>query len=100
MINLDNTLKSDAQVGLHPDMVGNEDLYDRGRACIVQGVSYKNNNGSHFREEIFRSWVEVSTITFSSGWVGRYLEQEFAPLEYPDDFPNDDMKDPLAIEMG
>jgi hypothetical protein len=37
---------------------------------------------------------------FSSGWVGRYLQGEFAPEIYPDNFPNDDMKDPLAIEMG
>jgi hypothetical protein len=37
---------------------------------------------------------------FSSGWVGRYLEKEYEPLVYPNDFPNDEMKDPLAIEMG
>jgi len=37
---------------------------------------------------------------FSSGWVGRYLQEEFAPKTYPDDFPNPEMKDPLAIEMG
>jgi hypothetical protein len=37
---------------------------------------------------------------FGSGWVGRYLQQEFAPEAYPNDFPNADMLDPLAIEMG
>jgi uncharacterized protein (DUF1501 family) len=100
MINLDSTLKSDAQVGLHPDMVGMKDLYDRGRACIVQGVSYKNNNGSHFRGRDISFMGGSFDDYFSSGWVGRYLEQEFAPMAYPDDFPNADMKDPLAIEMG
>jgi hypothetical protein len=39
---------------------------------------------------------------FQSGWVGRYLEGLYAPLnmEYPKDFPNPTMPDPLAIEMG
>ncbi len=100
MINLDSTLKGEAQVGLHPDMMGMKDLYDRGRACIVQGVSYKNNNGSHFRGRDISFMGGSFDDYFSSGWVGRYLQQEFAPLQYPDDFPNDDMKDPLAIEMG
>jgi len=101
MINLDSTLKADAQVGLHPDMFGLKDLYDRGRACIVQGVSYKNNNGSHFRGRDISFMGGSFDDYFSSGWVGRYLEQEFAPMgHYPEDFPQPDMLDPLAIEMG
>jgi uncharacterized protein (DUF1501 family) len=100
MIPLDSTLPSDAQVGLHPDMIAMKDLYDRGRMCIVQGVSYKNNNGSHFRGRDISFMGGSFDDYFSSGWVGRYLQQEFAPSVYPDDFPNNDMKDPLAIEMG
>ena len=83
MIPLDTTLKSDAQVGLHPDMVGLKDLYDRGRACIVQGVSYKNNNGSHFRGRDISFMGGSFDDYFSSGWVGRYLQQEFAPRSIP-----------------
>jgi len=100
MIMLDNTLASDAQVGLHPDMIGMKDLYDRGRVAIVQGVSYKNNNGSHFRGRDINFMGGSFNDYFSSGWVGRYLEQEFAPQVYPNDFPNTEMPDPLAIEMG
>ena len=100
MITLDTTLASDAQVGLHPDMIGMKDLYDRGRVAIVQGVSYKNNNGSHFRGRDINFMGGSFNDYFSSGWVGRYLEQEFAPQVYPNDFPNPDMPDPLAIEMG
>jgi uncharacterized protein (DUF1501 family) len=100
MIPLDSRLKTEAQVGLHPDMLGLKDMYDRGRACIVQGVSYKNNNGSHFRGRDISFMGGSFDDYFSSGWVGRYLQQEFAPLTYPNDFPNEDMKDPLAIEMG
>lgn len=100
MIPLDSTLAPDAQVGLHPDMIAMKDLYDRGRMSIVQGVSYKNNNGSHFRGRDISFMGGGFDDYFSSGWVGRYLQQEFAPKVYPNDFPNNDMKDPLAIEMG
>ncbi len=100
MILLDSTLPSDAQVGLHPDMMAMKDLYDRGRMAVVQGVSYKNNNGSHFRGRDISFMGGGFDDYFSSGWVGRYLQQEFAPQLYPNDFPNAEMKDPLAIEMG
>ncbi len=100
MIALDSTLPSDVQVGLHPDMIAMKDLYDRGRMTVVQGVSYKNNNGSHFRGRDISFMGGGFDDYFSSGWVGRYLQQEFAPKVYPNDFPNAEMKDPLAIEMG
>jgi uncharacterized protein (DUF1501 family) len=100
MIPLDSTLPSNAQVGLHPDMLAMKDLYDRGRMTVVQGVSYKNNNGSHFRGRDISFMGGGFDDYFSSGWVGRYLQQEFAPKVYPNDFPNSEMKDPLAIEMG
>lgn len=100
MIPLDSTLPSAVQVGLHPDMIALKDLYDRGRMAVVQGVSYKNNNGSHFRGRDISFMGGGFDDYFSSGWVGRYLQQEFAPEIYPNDFPNAEMKDPLAIEMG
>lgn len=100
MIPLDGTLPSDAQVGLHPDMMAMKQMYDVGRVAFVQGVSYKNNNGSHFRGRDISFMGGSFDDYYSSGWIGRYLQQEFAPQTYPDDFPNDEMKDPLAIEMG
>lgn len=100
VINLDSTLPTNAQVGLHPDMLGMKDLYDRGRMAIVQGVSYKNNNGSHFRGRDISFMGGSFDDYLSSGWIGRYLRQEFAPKSYPADFPNPEMLDPLAIEMG
>ncbi len=99
-IPLDATLPSAAQVGLHPAMQPMKALYDQGRVAFVQGVSYKNNNGSHFRGRDIWFMGGGADDYFGSGWVGRYLQQEFAPETYPDDFPNPDMLDPLAIEMG
>lgn len=99
-IPLDSTLPADAQVGLHPDMLAMKGLYDQGRVTFVQGVSYKNNNGSHFRGRDIWFMGGSADDYYQSGWVGRYLEGEFAPKKYPEDFPNPEMKDPLAIEMG
>lgn len=99
-IPLDSTIAADAQVGLHPDMQAMKGLYDKGRLTVVQGVSYKNNNGSHFRGRDIWFMGGSADDYFQSGWVGRYLQGEFAPQKYPEDFPNTEMPDPLAIEMG
>lgn len=99
-IPLDFTLPTNAQVGLHPSMQAMKGMYDEGRMAFVQGVSYKNNNGSHFRGRDIWFMGGGADDYYGSGWLGRYLQQEYAPLAYPDDFPNSEMLDPLAIEMG
>jgi uncharacterized protein (DUF1501 family) len=100
MIPLDSTLPFSEQVGLHPDMIGIKELYDQGRMAVVQGVSYPQNNGSHFRgRDIWHMGGGINDY-YSSGWVGRYLSQQINPLKYPEDFPNATMPDPLAIELG
>lgn len=100
LIPLDSTVSSDEQVGLHPDMQDFKFLYDTARASVFQGVSYENNNGSHFRGRDIWHMGGGSEDYFSSGWVGRYLKSEYDPLSYPDDFPTEVMPDPLALEMG
>ena len=75
-------------------------MYDQGRVAMVQGVSYKNNNGSHFRGRDIWFMGGGSDDYFDSGWLGRYLQDEYSPEQYPDDFPNTEMPDPLALEMG
>lgn len=97
---LDGTLPLEKQVGLHPDMLGMKALYDQASLAIVQGVSYKKNNGSHFRGRDIWFMGGSADDYFQSGWLGRYLQEEYAPLKYPEDFPNENMKDPLAVEMG
>ncbi len=100
MIPLDSTLPLADQVGLHPDMIGVKELYDQGRMAVVQGVSYPQNNGSHFRgRDIWHMGGGINDY-YSSGWVGRYLSRDIAPMIYPEEFPNSNYPDPLAIEMG
>jgi len=100
-IPLDSTLATEAQVGLHPDMIDFKDMYDSGKASVFQSVGYENMSGSHFRgtDIIFQGsggGIEVS----DSGWLGRFIKSDYAPLTIPDDFPSEDNPDPLALETG
>jgi len=100
LIPLDSTLAAPDQVGLHPDMIAFKEMYDKGQAAVYQGVSYPKNNGSHFRgRDIWFMGGDYDDY-YSSGWIGRYLAQTYAPNTYPDNFPNTEMPDPLALEMG
>jgi uncharacterized protein (DUF1501 family) len=100
LIPLDSTIAAQDQVGVHPDMHDFKHMYDTGKAAVFQGVSYENNNGSHFRGRDIWFMGGDSDEYFSSGWIGRYLGQEYKPLNYPDNFPTAEMPDPLALEMG
>lgn len=100
LIPLDSTLSSADQVGLHPDMIDFKSMYDSGQAAMYQGVSYPKNNGSHFRGRDIWFMGGNHDEYYSSGWIGRYLNHQYEPQAYPDDFPNSAMPDPLALEMG
>lgn len=101
-IELDSTLPLESQVGLHPDMTALKAMYDMGRVTMVQGVSYKNNNGSHFRGRDIQFMGGSSQDFLTSGWAGRLINQDLSS-PYPGDpptYPNATYPDPLAIEMG
>ena len=84
--------------GLHPSMTGMQGLYNNGKVAIVQGVSYPNPNYSHFRAtDIWLTGSDANT-TLSSGWMGRYLADEYP--NFPTGYPNTTDPDPLAIEIG
>jgi uncharacterized protein (DUF1501 family) len=99
-ITLDSTLPESQQVGLHPDLQAMKYLYDTGKLNIVQGVSYPSNNGSHFRGRDISFMGGGANDYFDSGWLGRYLQQEYGPDVYPEEFPTAMMQDPLALEIG
>jgi uncharacterized protein (DUF1501 family) len=97
-IPVDNTLAPEDQVGLHPDMIGFKELYDQGKASIVQNVGYPDMNMSHFRGRDIVFEGGGATDEYSSGWMGRFLDHEYPG--YPNGYPNDTMRDPIGIEMG
>ena len=97
-ITLDANLPSNKQVGLHPDMVGTKAMYDEGNLAIVQNVSYENMNGSHFRSRDVWYMGGDYNEYFNSGWMGRYFEHYYP--DYPTNYPNSTVPDPLALEIG
>ena len=102
-ITLDSTLPDNQQLGLHPDMTGMKDLYDSGRMTILQNVGYEHVNGSHFKSRDIWFGGGGYADDVSGGWIGRYLELEYARskgLNWPLDFPNTDMPDPLGLEFS
>ena len=91
-------LDGNPATGLHPAMTGMRNLYNNGKLSIVHSVSYPNPDQSHYRAtDIWMTAVD-STQTTASGWAGRYLESRFPG--YSVGYPNAQMEDPLAIQIG
>src|ERR1700744_202841 len=84
--------------GLHPAMPELQQLFNAGKLTIVQGVSYPQPNFSHFRAtDIWLTGADAGQV-LPTGWAGRYLDREYP--HFPQDYPNMNMPDPLAIQVG
>jgi uncharacterized protein (DUF1501 family) len=91
-------LYNGSEVGFHPAMTGMRNMYAEGKLAIVHDVSYPNPNQSHTRStDIWMTGVDSDKFSLS-GWAGRYLNDRFPG--YPQNFPNSDIEDPLAIQIG
>jgi uncharacterized protein (DUF1501 family) len=84
--------------GLHPAMAAMRGMFDDGLVSIVQNVGYPNQDYSHFRSMDIWQTAANSSSQLNTGWMGRYLAQEYAG--YPTGYPNPDTPDPLAIQVG
>ncbi len=84
--------------GFHPVMTGMREMYDEGKLAIVNAVSYPDPNQSHYRSsDIWMTGVDANKFS-SSGWAGRYLSDRYPG--YPGNYPNPQMEDPLAVQIG
>lgn len=91
-------MQGNDKTGLHPAMPGLQQLYAAGKLTIVQGVSYPQPNFSHFRAtDIWLTGADPGQI-LPTGWAGRYLDEEYPA--FPNNYPNQEMPDPLAIQVG
>lgn len=91
-------LAGNIETGFHPAMTGMQQMYNEGKLAIVHSVSYPNPDLSHFRStDIWMTGVESSQYA-NSGWAGRYLNDRFP--NYPEGYPNTQMEDPLAVQIG
>jgi uncharacterized protein (DUF1501 family) len=87
-----------AGTGLNPAMPGLQNLFHDGKLVIVQGVSYPQPNFSHFRAtDIWLTGADPGQV-LPTGWAGRYLNEKYP--RFPTEYPNPDMPDPLAIQVG
>lgn len=91
-------LTNNATTGMHPAMAELRNLYNTGKMVIVQGVSYPNPNFSHFRATDIWFSASDSNVNLDTGWLGRSLGTQYT--NYPAGFPNIDMPDPLAVQIG
>lgn len=98
LINLDNSLLLDDQVGIHPDMTAFKQMYEQGLSSVVQNVGYENMNLSHFRGRDIMFMGGGPTDYYNSGWMGRLMDYEYPG--YPNSYPNSQMLDPIALEIG
>jgi uncharacterized protein (DUF1501 family) len=91
-------LDGSPETGFHPAMTGMQQLYNEGKLAIINAVSYPNASLSHVRStDIMMTGTDADKYA-TSGWAGRYLDDRFPG--YPEQYPNDSMKDPLAIQIG
>lgn len=84
--------------GFHPAMTGLQSLYNDTKVKVIQAVGYPQPNFSHFRAtDIWMSGSNSNQEVYS-GWAGRYLNYEYP--NFPNGYPNADVPDPLAIQIG
>jgi len=86
------------KTGLHPKMTGIQNLFNDGKVNVVHSIGYPQPDFSHFRAtDIWMSASDSNKIV-TTGWMGRYLNSKYP--NFPSNYPNSTMPDPLAIQIG
>jgi len=73
-IDKSTVLKLDAAVGLHPNLKGFAELFNKGKLAVVQGVGYPNPDRSHFSSMDIWHTGERNVERQRDGWLGRVAE--------------------------
>lgn len=71
------------ELGLNPSMTAFRALYDDGLVSIINNVGYPNPDRSHFRSMDIWHTASDSSEYLSSGWIGRYLDNQCAGCDNP-----------------
>ncbi len=85
-------------VGFHPALAEMQQLFNNGKAGVVQAVGYPKPNFSHFRATDIWMTGSDSDKVINTGWAGRFLNDIYP--DFPLNYPNTAMPDPLAIQVG
>lgn len=99
LINLDGTLATNKQVGLHPSLAEFKNLYDEGKLNVIQSVGYPTPNFSHFRSDslIFAGKDGSYNNDVTQGWISDYLAETHPSFN---DRPTTQYPYPLGIQIG
>ena len=92
------SLSGEDKLALHPALSGVQKLYNDGKVRIIQSVGYPDQSYSHFRSTDIWMTGANADQTLPTGWLGRYLSKEYP--YFPTYYPNEEMPDPISIEIG
>ena len=93
-LRIQNHLRVNDRIGLHPSLTGFQSLLQDNALCILQGVGYPNPSQSHFRS--MDIWHAASTAeTLNEGWIGKALRHVPAATSFHLANPNEAA--PLAL---
>lgn len=76
-------LKLTNQLGLNPAMIGFRNLFDEGKMCLINNVGYPDPDRSHFRSMDIWHTASNSNEYKTSGWLGRYLDEQCGDCDQP-----------------
>lgn len=82
----------------HPRLNEVQKLWNEGKMGIIQNVGYPNPNKSHFRSTDIWTSASDADVLDNTGWLGRYLAEQHP--SYPENYPNENFNDPLALTIG
>ena len=71
-IDADEVLPIDDDLGFNSAMAPVKELYDQGKAALINGVGYPNPNRSHFRSMDIWHTCEPDRVA-TEGWLGRVI---------------------------
>jgi len=69
-------LKLTDDAGLHPELVSLADMFHNGDMGIINSVGYPNPDRSHFRSMDIWHTASQSDEYKTTGWLGRYLDDQ------------------------
>ncbi len=82
-IKKNEVLKLNDELGLNPAMQGFKNLFDDGKVCVINNVGYPEPDRSHFRSMDIWHTASKSNEYKTTGWLGRYLDEQCGSCNKP-----------------
>ena len=82
-IKKNEVLKLNNELGLNPAMQGFKNLYEDGKVCLINNVGYPEPDRSHFRSMDIWQTASNSNEYMTTGWLGRYLDEQCNNCDKP-----------------